>query len=64
MSKDQEGVEWREAMRRLRELYYLNEDHAKFDDASQLAYDRFCERNNIRKTDGIPADVYQRLVGG
>ncbi len=64
VSKDQEGVEWREAMRRLRELYYLNEDHAKFDDASQLAYDLFCERNNIRKTDGIPADVYQRLVGG
>lgn len=62
VAKDQEGAEWRVAMRRLQALYYLDKDHFKFDEESQLAYDKFCEQNGYRISNGIPADVYADLI--
>lgn len=61
------GIEFRKAIYALIQNYYLREDYLRdtsgndekaFDDEAQVAYDLFCEKNNLPMTDGISAPGY------
>lgn len=61
------GIEFRKAIYALMEHYFLRPDYLSdnsgnkakaFDDEAQVAYDKFCELNNLPMTDGISAAGY------
>lgn len=69
--RGESGLPFRQAMYALIENYYLDENYLNstsgkeqksFDDEAQVAYDKFCELNDLPMTDGISEEGYWLLT--